>query len=352
MPSVTIHPPKTPITRGSNGIAKATLPNVCKMPGPPAPFVPTALLNIARSGLSPQKYSTTVRIEGHAVAIRGAMFASVGDVASKATGGGLISANTHGPAKFITPGTLTVKIQGKGVHLLGDPVLNNCGPGGNPPNTGATMTGTDQASGEKKGKRCSPACESLRVEKVDRDKKIKDTEERHASSIQRHSAAEGAKTSADSDLAARLAKQTKAPPSTDGLRKAVEKAAKALEAAAAYRKDQKELLDSLRLEQKVADDCGGGENWRIVCNDCKHEVGDFDVVTQDGRVKEVKSSASGFQVKRAQFDKLKEFVETKKLMGENMTMKVAVPVAHAAAVEAANPDLVANEESPSRVQGH
>lgn len=56
--------------------------------------------------------------------------------------GGLISANTHGPAKFITPGSLTVKIEGKSVHLLGEPMLNNCGASGNPPNTGATMMGT------------------------------------------------------------------------------------------------------------------------------------------------------------------------------------------------------------------
>lgn len=145
MSSVAIHPPKTPCTKGSNGIAKNTIPNVCKMPGPPAPFVPAPLPNIAKSGMSPKGYSTTVQIEGNAVAIRGATFESMGDVASKGTGGGLISCNTHGPAKFITPGSMTVKIEGKNVHLLSDPMLNNCGPSGSPPNTGATMLGLDQA---------------------------------------------------------------------------------------------------------------------------------------------------------------------------------------------------------------
>lgn len=143
MPSVSIHPPKTPVTKGSMGTAAATVPNVCKMPGPPAPFVPTPLPNIAKSGNSPKGYSTSVKIEGNAVAIRGASFASMGDIASKATGGGLISANTHGVAKFITPGSMTVKIQGKSVHLLGEPMLNNCGPSGNPPNA-ATMAGVIQ----------------------------------------------------------------------------------------------------------------------------------------------------------------------------------------------------------------
>src|SRR5260370_15704757 len=136
MSSVGVNPPKTPVTTGSNGIAQATLPNVCKMPGPPAPFVPSPLPNIAKSGSSPQGYSTTVKIEGNAVAIRGASFESTGDEASKGTGGGLLSSNTAGPAKFITPGSLTVKIEGKNVHQLGEPMLNNCGPGGSAPNTG------------------------------------------------------------------------------------------------------------------------------------------------------------------------------------------------------------------------
>lgn len=154
MSSVAIHPPKTPVTEGSMTVAKATLPNVCKMPGPPAPFVPAPLPNIAKSGNSPSGYSTSVKIEGHAVAIRGATFESIGDVASKGTGGGLISANTQGPAKFITPGSMTVKIEGKAVHLLGEPMLNNCGPSGTPPNTGATMSGASHD--DNKMPKCPP----------------------------------------------------------------------------------------------------------------------------------------------------------------------------------------------------
>jgi hypothetical protein len=149
--SVGIHPPKTPITAGSGGVAKATLPNVCKMPGPPAPFIPSPLPNIAKSGNSPDGYSTSVKIEGEAVAIRGATFQSMGDEASKGTGGGLISANTQGIAKFIPPGTMDVKIEGKGVHLKGDQVLNNCASGGSPPNTGATMVGTSNPDAKVSG---------------------------------------------------------------------------------------------------------------------------------------------------------------------------------------------------------
>jgi hypothetical protein len=144
--SVAINPPKTPVTKGSNGIAAATLPNMCKMPGPPAPFVPTPLPNIGKSGMSPDGYSTTVEIEGNAVAITGASFGSMGDVASKALGGGLVSMNCEGPTKFLGPGSMTVLIQGKNVQLLSDQMFNNNGPSGSPPNA-ATMQGLLQAAG-------------------------------------------------------------------------------------------------------------------------------------------------------------------------------------------------------------
>ncbi|WNG54439.1 DUF4150 domain-containing protein [Archangium gephyra] len=146
MSSVSVNPPKTPVTEGTNGVAAATLPNVCKMPGPPAPFVPTPLPNIGKSGTNPKDYSKTVTIEGKKVAIRGATFGSMGDVASKATGGGIVSSNVEGPTSFVGPGSMDVKLEGKNVQLLGDPMLNNCGPSGNPSNA-ATMMGVFQEDG-------------------------------------------------------------------------------------------------------------------------------------------------------------------------------------------------------------
>lgn len=140
MSTVSVNPPKTPVTKGSNSLATATLPNICKMPGPPAPFVPTPLPNIGQSQKNPKGYSTTVKVEGQYVAIAGATFDSTGDIASKGTGGGLISSNAEGPTKFLAPGSMNVQIEGKNVQYLGDQMLNNCGPGGSPPNA-ATMAG-------------------------------------------------------------------------------------------------------------------------------------------------------------------------------------------------------------------
>jgi hypothetical protein len=130
------------------------------MPGPPAPFVPTPLPNIGKSGTSPKGYSKTVTIEDKKVAIRGATFGSMGDVASKGTGGGLISSNVEGPTRFVGPGSMNVKIEGKNVQLLGDPMLNNCGPSGSPANA-ATMMGVLQTSGLVTvidGKEACPLC--------------------------------------------------------------------------------------------------------------------------------------------------------------------------------------------------
>ena len=125
MVTVSVNPPRTPVTENSMGLKIAALPNVCKMPGPPAPFIPTPLPNIAKSSMSPSGYSKTVKMMGKKVAIKGASFKSVGDIASKGTGGGLISASTHDVAEFVGPGSLNMKVEGKNVQLLGDVMTNN-----------------------------------------------------------------------------------------------------------------------------------------------------------------------------------------------------------------------------------
>lgn len=52
----------TPISsKGSGGVAAATVPNVAKMPGPPAPFVPVPLPNAGSSGQT-SKSSTKIKL--------------------------------------------------------------------------------------------------------------------------------------------------------------------------------------------------------------------------------------------------------------------------------------------------
>lgn len=143
MVSVGVNPPKTPVTEGSTDMAPATLPNVCKMPGPPAPFIPTPLPNIGQSSDRLTDATSTVKIEGKKVAIKGAYYMSQPspDVASQGTGGGIVSSKTQGKTEFVAPGSMDVKAEGKNIQLLGDAMTNN---GGSPANA-ATAPGNQQA---------------------------------------------------------------------------------------------------------------------------------------------------------------------------------------------------------------
>src|SRR5262245_42610387 len=140
--SVAVNPPKTPVTEGSQDKAPATVPNVCKMPGPPAPFVPTPLPNIGRSEDSADGFTTTVLFDDKKVAIKGATYKSTGspDAASKGTGGGIVSSVEEGTTGFAAPGSMNVKAEGKNIQLLGDAMMNN---GSNPFNA-ATAPGNLQ----------------------------------------------------------------------------------------------------------------------------------------------------------------------------------------------------------------
>lgn len=161
--SVAVNMPRTPVTEGSGDQAAATLPNVCKMPGPPAPFVPTPLPNVGGSSDRLTNGTTTVKIEGRKVAIKGSYYMSMpsGDVASQGTGGGVLSAAVQGKTEFTAPGATNVKAEGKNIQLLGDAMTNN----GSSKNTGATLPGNFQASAadqEVADHMCKALCDAIR----------------------------------------------------------------------------------------------------------------------------------------------------------------------------------------------
>jgi uncharacterized Zn-binding protein involved in type VI secretion len=112
------------------------------MPGPPAPFIPTPLPNFGRSADRLNEATTTVKIEGKKIAIKGSYYMSQPspDVASKGTGGGIVSSSTQGKTEFVAPGSMNVKAEGKNIQLLGDAMTNN---GGSPANSG-TLPGNNQ----------------------------------------------------------------------------------------------------------------------------------------------------------------------------------------------------------------
>ena len=113
---------------------------------------PVPLPNIGKSEDSPDGYTTTVIFEGKKVAIKGATYKSTTspDMASKGTGGGIVSSVEEGKTGFAAPGSMNVKAEGKNIQLLGDAMMNN---GSNPWNA-ATAPGNIQLT-ETQASYCS-----------------------------------------------------------------------------------------------------------------------------------------------------------------------------------------------------
>lgn len=267
------------MTAGSNGVAAATTPNVCKMPGPPAPFVATPLPNIGKSGQAPKKFSKRVRIGGKAVAIRGASFGSQGDAASKATGGGLVSSNTHGPTKFVGLGSMDVKVEGKNVQLHGDPMVNNCGPSGSPPNA-ATAAGVVNGVVFKRGQGDSscPHSNMTRSDPAHNQRKVRHIEQGRVREAMKKD---------------RLLRRAVVLEGKGNLDLADEYFRRALAAEG--------IEEGYAWEQRVAKDTSAVEqSVEYECPDCGMQ-GEFDCVTPDGIVKEAK--VTGAAVKFGQLEK-------------------------------------------------
>jgi len=127
MISVGVNPPKTPVTEGSLDMAPSELPNVCKMPGPPAPFVPTPLPNLGRSADRLDSATSTVKIEGKKVAIRGSYYMSQPSPDEAATKSFGMNVGSHCiQGKTVAQAwSFDVKFEGKNVQLLGDAMTNN-----------------------------------------------------------------------------------------------------------------------------------------------------------------------------------------------------------------------------------
>lgn len=107
--------------KGSNGIAMATVPDVCKTPSPAGP-VPIPYPNIARSSTL-SNGTTTVKADGNMAANKGSEYASSnGDEAG--TAGGVKSSVNMKAAKWITY-SMDVKMDGKNACRLSDKMSSN-----------------------------------------------------------------------------------------------------------------------------------------------------------------------------------------------------------------------------------
>ncbi len=115
------------VHKGSGGTAPS-VPDVCKTPAPPAPPVPIPYPNIAKSS-DTDKGSKKVKMDGKPIMLKNSKFSkSMGDEAG--TLKGIVSSASMGIAKFALY-SFDVKVEGKNVPRLGDPMTNN----GNGPNS-------------------------------------------------------------------------------------------------------------------------------------------------------------------------------------------------------------------------
>jgi hypothetical protein len=108
--------------KGANGIAVATVPDVCKTPSPGGP-VPVPYPNIARSD-SLANGTKTVKADGNNMcANKGSEYSSSnGD--EPGTAGGVKSSTNMKEAKWITY-SFDVKLEGKNACRLSDSMTNN-----------------------------------------------------------------------------------------------------------------------------------------------------------------------------------------------------------------------------------
>lgn len=107
--------------KGSNGISKASIPDVCKTPTPGGP-VPMPYPNIAQS-VTLDKGTTTVKADGMMIAVKGSEYSlSNGDEAG--TIGGVKSNTFIKEATWILY-SFDVKMDGKNACRLSDPMFHN-----------------------------------------------------------------------------------------------------------------------------------------------------------------------------------------------------------------------------------
>ena len=107
--------------KGSNGIAMATIPDICKTPSPGGP-IPIPYPNIAMSS-DLANGTKTVKADGQMIAIKGSEYSmSTGD--EPGTVGGVVSSTFKKEAKWILY-SFDVKMDGKNACRLMDMMTMN-----------------------------------------------------------------------------------------------------------------------------------------------------------------------------------------------------------------------------------
>ena len=109
------------IAHGGSGGMSIVFPDVCKTPSPAGP-IPLPYPNIGKAS-DTSKGPKKVTVDGNMPMVKGAVYSmTAGDEAGSA--GGVMSSKIKGEAEFMMY-SFDVKIEGKGVCRLGDPLFHN-----------------------------------------------------------------------------------------------------------------------------------------------------------------------------------------------------------------------------------
>ena len=121
MPSTVIVNNMTVVHKSSGGVSIA-IPDVCKTPSPGGP-VPIPYPNMGQASQTangPKK----VKVDGKMPMVKGAKYSTSSGDEGGSAGGGVISGKIKGEAEFMNY-SFDVKIEGKNVCRLGDPLFHN-----------------------------------------------------------------------------------------------------------------------------------------------------------------------------------------------------------------------------------
>jgi hypothetical protein len=107
--------------KGSGGMSMV-FPDVCKTPAPPAGPIPIPYPNIGQAS-NASKGTKKVKVDGQTAMVKGAKYSmTTGDEAGSV--GGVISSKIKGEAEYMMY-SFDVKMEGKNVCRLGDPLFHN-----------------------------------------------------------------------------------------------------------------------------------------------------------------------------------------------------------------------------------
>lgn len=267
--------------------------NPATPPGVPIPYPNTAFSKDTSSG------SKTVKISSKEVMLKNKSFfkTSTGDEAGCTAKKGVITSKIKGKAYFIS-WSMDVKIEGENVVRHLDMTTNNHA---SPVANGAApMVHTDEIA------ESSEDCPHPNIKREPEKDEHEINQQERIAQRKRALAKEEKKIDRVVGKAASTADPVKASELFDA----------ALELDAS--------LKGERFEQKVADDTKAKEvAVKLICRDCGLIIAEFDVVTQDGTVKECKASWN--QVNENQFLREQALAQRPDVFGPGTVVHIAIP---------------------------